>query len=348
MTDRKPPRRHTLAYEILGLIGISGAAAGGLFVILTQLAATIAEYYCFHSNVEMTEFDWLEVDRWIFSVGGIISVLVFSVLFLALLGDRMRYIRTLTGGIEALRTGKSFAPIRLEGNNELTELADAINYMAATQQILRERELALARQKEQFIRTLSHDIRTPLTSILAYTEYLAETEELPFPERKKHLQMMKKKAEQIRDLTGLLLDGDDRAPERFDNLHLLFAQLAAEFEEELEDRFTVQTDLSGCLSAAGALDVREMQRIFDNLCSNVQKYADPDAPVYLTVQMTGEGLRILQTNRIRSGERRESGYQLGIHSIRRIAQYYGGQVLVQQEGDSFSIGITLKDLQQKL
>ena len=342
MTDRKGPRRRKLAYEILGLIGISAVIAGILFWILSVTSATIAEHYCFYNDVVMDEFDWMAVDRWIFGASGVICAVVFSVIFLAMLGDRMRYIRKLTRGIDALRLGQADSPIPLEGKNELTELADAINYMATTQRQLREKEQALAREKEQLIRALSHDIRTPLTSILAYTEYLAQTEDVPAEEQKKHLQMMKKKAGQIRDLTGLLLDGSNRNPERFEDAHLLFAQLAAEFEEDLEERFAVTVDLSDCPSFSGAFDVQELRRIFDNLSSNVHKYADTETPVCLTISVA-EGLCIRQTNGIRAQASRQSGYQLGIHSIRRMAQNYGGQVQVEQTEEKFSITITFSD-----
>ena len=343
MTERRSPRRRRLAFEILGLIGISALAAAILFLILSWTATIIAENYCFYNNVEMDEFDWLAVDRWIFSLSGLLSAGCFSLLFLAMLGDRMAYIRKLTRGIDALRMGQAESTIPLEGNNELTELADAINYMAYTQQQLREKEQALAREKDLLIRSLSHDIRTPLTSILAYSEYLAGRSDISPEEQKKHLQMIGKKAQQIRDLTELLLDGSNRNLEHFADARLLFAQLAAEFEEDLEGRFCVNGDLADCPAFAGTFDVQELRRIFDNLSSNVQKYADPAQPVSLRVSVKDGSLQILQTNDIRTPEGPQTGYQLGINSIRRIAQHYGGTVSVGRTAEKFSIAVTLSD-----
>ncbi len=343
MTDRRITKGHKLAYEILGLIGISAIFALLLFLILSHTAAVIVESYCFDNDVVMTEFDWLEVDRWIFSLSAILSACGFSLLFLTLLSDRITYIRTLTEGIDALRMGHSGRVLPLEGKNELTQLADAINYMSATQQQLREKEQTLAREKEQFLRTLSHDIRTPLTSILAYSEYLAGENSIPQEEQKMHLQMIRKKAEQIRDLTGLLLDADKRNPEHFENAHLLMEQLAAEFEEGLEERFDVQTDLSGCPSFCGTFDVQELRRIFDNLSSNAQKYADPKQPVCLNICADSGGLCISQTNSISTNPSQADSSKLGINSIRRIAQNYGGQVSVRQDTKNYSITITLSD-----
>lgn len=343
MTKGRRIKHPKLAYEILGLTGLSALFAAILFLILTWTGTAIVESYCFHNDVVMTEFDWLEADRWIFSFSGIFSAVGFSLLFLILFGDRMTYIRTITEGIHALRLGQTDVSLPLEGRNELTQLADAINYMSATQQQLREKEQTLVREKEQFIRTLSHDIRTPLTSVLAYSEYLAAENEISPEEQKMHLQMIRKKAEQIRDLTQLLLDADKRNPEYFDDAKLLMEQLAAEFEEILEESFDIHTDMSGCSSFAGTFDVQELRRIFDNLSSNVQKYADPEQTVYLSIRADHAGLCIRQMNSILSENRQKDSYKLGINSIRRIAQNYNGRVDVAQDADNFAITIILSE-----
>jgi len=343
LTNNRHAKLHKLAYEILGLIGISALFSVILFLILSWTASAIVESYCFRNDLIMTEFDWLDVDRWILSASAILSACGFSFLFLMLLGDLITYIRTLTEGIHTLKQGQIGSLLPLEGRNELTQLAIAINDMSATQQLLRKKEQALAREKELFIRTLSHDIRTPLTSILAYSEYLAGANHITQEEQKVHLQTIRKKAEQIRDLTALLLDTGKRNPEYFDNAHLLMEQLAAEFEEDLEDRFTVHTDLSACPSFSGTFDVQELRRIFDNLSSNVQKYADPNQPVYLYVQVDKDGLCFLQENTISSAAGEQDSYKLGINSIRRIAQNYGGSASVRQNAEHFSITVTLSD-----
>lgn len=341
MTERKCAKRRRFAREILGLIGISALLALILFLVVTNIAVTIAEVYVFENGIDMTEFDWMEVDRTIFGIGGILSISLFCVLFLTMLGERLAYIRKITAGIDAMRLGEVNNPIPLEGNNELTELADAINYMSAARQEIVEKEKTLAQEKDQLIRTLSHDIRTPLTSILAYSEYLATEDNLSAEQRLKHLRMMQKKAEQIRDLTAILLDSSKRNPEYFENLQLLMEQLAAEFEEALEDDFTVAVDLSGCAHFSGAFDVQELRRIFDNLRSNVQKYADPAKPVCLTIRKETDGLVISQSNAVGSQAKQVDSYNLGISSIRRIAQHYNGTVSVAQNTENFEISIKL-------
>ena len=344
MIDKRSRKRGRLSREILSLIGISAFVSLILFLVVSTLANGVAETYCFDHDIVMTEFDWIELNRWIFGVSAFLACCTFSILFLSMLGDRIAYIRKITEGIDALHTPDQSLSIPLEGNNELTELASAINDMSSAQRQIREKEQALAREKEQVIRALSHDIRTPLTSILAYSDYLTTQEEITPKEQKSYMLLIRKKAEQIRDLTDVLLDGSRRNPERFEDGRLLLEQIIAEFGEELEDRFEVRCDLSGCPSFAGCFDVQELRRIFDNLSSNIQKYADPDKPVTLTIRIQNGALLIRQTNAALSQKPQSESYRIGLNSIRRIAQAYGGQVSVEQSRDQFAISITLAEI----
>ena len=340
MTDTKPRK---LAHEILGMIGLSAALCLILFLVLSGVATAIAEEYFFQHDIPMTEFDWIRLDRLICGASALLACVGFSVLFLCLIGDRIAYIRTITDRIRTLQDDGQAAAVPTEGNNELTALAQTVNTVSAARRQIRAREQALADEREQLIHALSHDIRTPLTSILAYTDYLQDAAVTP-DERQAYLALIRRKGEQIRDLTAVLLDGTRREAVHFADAGLLFAQMAAAFEEELADRFRVRTDLSACPAFAGCVDPAEMHRIFDNLISNVGKYADPAAAVVLEIAHSDRGLHIRQSNAVGGGTADPDSYGIGLRSIRRIAQHYGGQVSARREGDLFTIDITLTNL----
>ena len=333
-----------LSHELLGLalkcIGISLV----LFLVLSSIAARTAETYIFQHDIPMTEFDWMEVDQWIFGVSALLACGSFSVLFLVLLSDRITYIRKITEAIDKLHDPANTVSVPLEGSNELTALAAAINEMSEVRQQLRRKEQTLTEEKEQLVRSLSHDIRTPLTSILAYSDFLAQREEITLEEQKACLRLIQNKAEQIRDLTAVLLDGTKRNLELFADGKLLMEQIAAEFEEELEDPFPVITDLGHCSAFSARLDVQELRRIFDNLASNIRKYADPEKPVTLTIKVENGALQIRQTNHVLPQKGQAESYGIGLSSIRRIAQCYGGSVTAEEHNEEFCIQIILSDL----
>lgn len=338
MTDRKKKSRK-LSHEILGLLAASMGLALMLLQFLRLCATGVAESFLFARDIALTQAQWAQLNGWILHVSLLFCVGFFVVLFLALLGDRLAYIRTITQGIDALGSGALERPLPAEGNNELTRLAEAVNYLSATQQQVKQKEQALQQEREQLIRSLSHDIRTPLTSILSYAEYLSAGDASSEKSRE-YLDLIRRKAEQIRELTDVLLSGGVRNPEYFEDARLLMAQLAEEFSEALEDRFVLAIGLEKCPAFSGTFDVGEMRRIFDNLASNIQKYADPTVPVVLEISLEEQDLVIRQRNAVKATQKPEDSYGMGLKSIRRIAQGYRGTVAVETDS-SFSILVRL-------
>ena len=343
MTKPNGQKRHKLSGEILGVLTITFIIALFLFQLLRIAAGAIIDSVLFMQDIVLTEAQYMQADDWVFNLSLLVSVGFFVILFLFLLGERLSYIRDILEGIDALQKGQENHMVPVEGNNELTQLAKAVNYLSKTQREVKQREQALSEEKEQFIRGLSHDIRTPLTSIMAYSELLARQNDAAPEEQARYLNLIHTKAGQIKEMTDLLLDGSKRSPEYFENACLLMEQLAEEFESMLEDDFSVKTALT-CPAFSATFDVQELQRIFDNLISNVQKYAAPDKPILLTISAENEQLIIRQENAVRKLDAPAEGYQIGLKSIQRIAQNYGGRVEVQQDDAMFMIRILLSDI----
>lgn len=344
MTDRTSPKGRKLSHEILGLLAAALAVAFFLLEFLSLTALGISEHFLAVNNLSLTDEQYVTLDTWIFSLSLLVAVLFFVVLFLILLGQKLSYVKSLTRGVEALQTHRMDYELPLEGNNELTRLAETINYLSATQRAVQEKERALAQEKEQLIRTLSHDIRTPLTSILSYSEYLTQREDMDLQEVKDHLTLIQKKAGQIKELTDILLDGGKRNPEFFQDARLLLEQLADQVQEDLEEDFPVKIDLSRCPPFQGTFDVRELQRIFDNLVSNIQKYADPVRPVVFSAALEEGSLILRQKNAKGTRATPAESHQMGLNSIRRIAHSYGGTVEVREDEATFAITITLSEI----
>ena len=340
MINMKSNKRRKLSGEILGLLAVTLVLALILLQFLGIVARAMIDSFLFMRDIVLTEAQYVQLDDWVFHLSLLVSVAFFIILFLFLLGERLSYIREVLAGIDALRSGQEDYVVPLEGSNELTQLAEAVNYLSRTQREMKEQERMLNEEKEQFIRALSHDIRTPLTSIMAYSELLTGANTVDPQEQTRYLELIQHKAGQIKDMTDILLDGSKRNPEYFEDARLLIEQLTAEFEEMLEDGFSIEASLD-CPAFPGTFDVQELRRIFDNLVSNVQKYADPDRPVKISISLEGVQLLIRQENAVRERIAPADGYQIGLRSIQRIAQNYAGQVDVQKDDAAFAITITL-------
>lgn len=339
---KKYPKK--LSKEIMGCLLITAVIAlffGG-FLYLT--ANAIATTYLLENDILPTKGQLLTLQAWIRSISLLMAVLLFLALFLFLLGQKMAYLREIIQGVEALRTHRMDFTMPIEGNNELTELAESINFLSETERRLRQRETALRAEKEQLIRDLSHDIRTPLTAMLSYSDYLGQKETLEQEEMQEYIALIQRKGQQIKALTDRLLDSGSRNLEAIEDGKLLMEQLVGEWEEILEDTFPCIVDMKKCPTFRGSFDIQELRRIFDNLASNVEKYADRERPVELWVDAVDKRLRICQRNGIKADMVPVESNQIGLESIRRIVALYGGTVQVSIEQGIFSIQITLSEI----
>lgn len=336
-------KRRKLSVEILLLVGLCFALSLLLFFVVSTLAIALIEEYCFNHDIILDEFEWYSLDITVLGVGFAVSAVFFTVLFSVLFGERLAYICKITAGVEALRKGDYGKQVLLVGNNELTELAEAVNYLSESEKRIREKENLLNTEKEELIRTLSHDIRTPLTSIISYTELLSAKDILTAEEQREYLFLVRNKTAQIKELTDILLDGGQREPEVFEDARLLFEQLIDEFENELEENFKLDTNTLPLPPFSGSFDTRELRRIFDNLISNILKYAEPAQTVTLSVSKTDIGIVIRQSNHTAKDRTLSESYKMGLNSIRRIAHNYGGSVVVSDADGKFEITITLSN-----
>lgn len=337
-------RKSRLAREILGLFAATASISIFFFYFLSRMADSIVISYCEKNGIYFTEIQELVVDGWINNISFAASVVLFIVLFLFLIGQKLGYLREIIKGIEALRMHRMDHVIPVEGRNELTELAESINFLARTERELQLKEALMREEKEGLIRALSHDIRTPLTSILSFSEYMGEKENIEPKEIKEYADLMRQKAEQIKSLTDRLLDGGERILERFENGRFLMEQLADEWQADLEESFLCETDMKGCPQFSGEFDIQELRRIFDNLASNIKKYADPEKPVSLKIYEKEKRLLIEQKNKRRKIISGIESSGIGLESVRKIAEQYGGSIKVEENEEEFSIEIVLIEI----
>lgn len=332
--------RKKLTHEILGLFGATAVISVFFYGFLNMTAMSIVEAYILEENLILNESQEWMMDSWIPSLSFVIAALLFIFMFLFLMGQRLNYIRVLISGIEALRTHRMDYEIPIEWNNELTELAESINYLARTEKELQVKENLLREEREGFIRAISHDIRTPLTVIKGYSEYMQNKETISEEEIRLYADLIEQKAKRLKDMTDRLLDGG-RMLEKIEDGRFLMEQLVSEWEMMLEDKFRCEIDFSKCPSFSGEFDIQELRRVFDNLASNVKKYADPEKEVLLKIFKTDHNLVIEQQNSIRAESGLVESNGIGIESIRQIIEKYHGTINVEQSSEFFRITLQI-------
>ncbi len=344
-TTQRSGNRRKLYFEILKDLAAALVVAAFTFFFLYYSSHSIVENYITHRGIPLTDVQMSLLDTWLKSLCIAAASIIFICMFLVLLGRRLEYINQITAGVEKLRERQMNFYIEPEGNDELTELAESINFLSSSQRRLMRREQELKDEREEFIRSLSHDIRTPLTSILSYSELLAEKEDLGKEETQNYIALVRSKSEQMKRLISQLSGQSNAVVEKIDDIGLLMRQLTFEWEELLDENFDCHVDLSHCGNFPCAVDTSSLCRIIDNLASNVQKYADPSEAVQLTVSTKGHLLLIRQENKVAkpviSKNPAPESSLIGLVNVKRIAEASGGHVNVSADDCSFLIDIAI-------
>lgn len=323
------------------LLAVSIVISVFLFAFLNNTAYSIGYRYLEHAGKLGNEYVLHVLGIWVQGICLLASAVFFVAVFLFLLGQKLLYLQEIISGIEALRTHRMDYRIPVEGDNEFTELARSINFLSQTEQELIRKESALTAEREQFIRSIAHDIRTPLTSVLSYSELLASKKDRTAEEIDTYIDLTLRKGLQMKALMERLLENNVRQAEYFENGQLLLQQVVDDWEGVLSEDFPIKIDWSNCSDFSGYFDIQEVFRVFDNLLSNIKKYADEKSPVLLRLSVKDGRLTLEQSNAIRSDCPEVESHQLGLATIRHIVSQYGGTVVWQCGEGQFKITIEI-------
>lgn len=245
LTNENGRKTKRLSREILGLLLITAVIALFFWGFLYLTANSISETYFTERNLQPSEGQWLTLRAWIRSVSLLSTVILFLVLFLFLLGQKLAYLREIIQGVDALRTHRLEDTIPLREANELTELAEHINFLSETERRLRQQEMALQAERERMIRDLSHDIRTPLTAILSYSDYMSRKDGYTDAELREYFSLVRKKAAQMKDMTDRLLEGSKRNVEPVENGMQLMDVAKRTWSDEILEGLGIEKRLLG-------------------------------------------------------------------------------------------------------
>lgn len=288
-----------------------------------------------------------------------VAFIFFIAGFMILTKNKMDYIQELSNTVRIISTGnlKYTAPVK--GNDELTYLAKSINVMAKDIDMKIEEERRLEKTKQDLITNVSHDLRTPLTSIIGYLG-LATSDNLTDKQRNDYINIAYSKSERLKELITELFEYTKlQSPENTKeltpvNIRELLDQLVEEMipmaEESglhIEKRF-VKKDI--ILLA----DVTQIVRVFENLIGNAIKYSykkepillnlydtDKDGYVKITVENSIEGItddeiekmfeRFYRLEKSRSSETGGSG--LGLAISESIVAIHKGKIYAEKKNE---------------
>ena len=189
-------------------------------------------------------------------------------------------------GTREMRSGNTAYRIPEAKCEDMKALCADINDMAKGIDASVAAKVKAERLKSELITNVSHDLKTPITSIINYTELLSNMEELP-EEARDYVAIIAKKSERLKKLTQDLFDiskvqsGNEEVLLETLDVALLLHQTMGEHDNEIRTSglpFCVEAPKELYISADG----RKMSRVVGNLISNILKYAMKGTRVFVT------------------------------------------------------------------
>ena len=258
-----------------------------------------------------------------------------------------RSVQTLSRQVRQVSRGDLGMQITPQTSDEIGQLALDVDAMRLSIIDKLQREEEAWKANSQLITAISHDVRTPLTALLGYLEIVSD-ESLSPDERSAYLEICKNNALRLKGLTDELFGfflvfgkpQPDQKPEEFD-AGMLLEQVLLEHEMDLTQRgFHVETSTDP-ITGSLQVDLGHFRRIFDNLFSNVRKYADPSCPVTITCRCDREELTVTICNRIRQDANRVESNRIGLQTCHKLVAAMGGEFNQSRTKETFTVDVLL-------
>lgn len=297
---------------------------------------------------------------WIIQLLFVVTYLLVTVLFIFYSFHVRKPLHEITKGASEFANGNLSYQIPVDSENELGYLAKNLNYMA--DKLNRNGEY-----QRQFISNISHDFRSPLTSIKGYVEAMIDGT-IPVEMQEKYLKIISYEAERLEKLTrGLLTLNELDIQKRMLNIqsfdiNQVIKSTAASFEGTCTTRqILLELVLSGKELYARA-DIGQIQQVLYNLLSNAIKFSpdhstitiettEKNDKIFVSVKDHGIGIPKSSINKIwerfykidRSRGKDQKGTGLGLAIVKEIISAHGQHInVISTEGVGTEFIFTLE------
>lgn len=227
---------------------------------------------------------------------------------------------------------------------EIRQHADNLNNIGAGMSNAVEERMKSERLKTELITNVSHDIKTPLTSIVNYIDLLKK-EPIENETVSGYIEVLDRQSLRLKKLTEDLLEASKAST---GNMTVCFArtdlvelinQSVGEYAERFEENQLVTVFHTNKEQAAVSADGRLMWRVFDNLLNNICKYSQPNTRVYIHIEADDQQTRTTIMN--------ISRYQLNIPSGELMERFVRGDISRTTDGSGLGLSIakSLTELQ---
>lgn len=275
-----------------------------------------------------------------------VGFFTFLGIILFFIQKKLAYIAQMERELAILGGGDLTYPLSIEGNDELTSLAEEVERMRIALLDRQETERRALEANRDLVTAMSHDLRTPLTVLTGYLEILNLDKRLA-PDQKQYIESASQKAVHIKKLSDKLFEHflvfqkyEDIVEWESVNAVEFWAHFVEESLFDLESRgFHVRRELEEIMGTL-TIDVELMRRVFNNLISNVEKYADPEREILVSTVRIGGTLEITMKNGCLEEVALVESSGLGLATCEKIIALHNGTIF-WEKAEAFKVVIAL-------
>lgn len=270
---------------------------------------------------------------------------LFLILVLRGIRKKMDYILQLKDEIDILEGGSLDYSITIKGKDELTALAYGLENMRKSFASLIDEENRMVQENQRIVTEMSHDLRTPVTSIILYTEILKKGSCKSQSQEREYIEKIAQKARRMKQITDHLFEysltaGEKKVemeePELYEVLFYdLFSEACSYLKQEgFQVRFQVEW-----MEKKLQISTEYLLRIMDNITTNLAKYADPAQAIVISSAKDGQMAGFTFENHIKQPREKTESTGIGIQSIRNMTAQMGGRCLAEEEENIFRLTV---------
>ncbi|NFM18361.1 HAMP domain-containing histidine kinase [Clostridium sporogenes] len=290
-------------------------------------------------------------------IASIITILYIALL-IRYLFKKADYLNEILKATKEITCGNLDYIIKEHKGDILGKISHNINNMKEGYKRSLEEQVKSERLKTELITNVSHDLKTPLTSIINYIDLLKK-EDLSKDEVNAYISVLDRKSERLKFLIEDLFEASKMSSgsielniERIDVTALL-KQALGEFQQKIK-KSSLQLKFKCNNKAYANLDGKKTWRVFENLINNIIKYSEPNTRVYIDLIQTDTKIIITMKNishyemnftsdeifeRFKRGDksRNTEGSGLGLAIAKSIVELQGGNLNINIDGDLFKV-----------
>lgn len=274
--------------------------------------------------------------------------------------SKMGYLNRIMKDTKDIAEGRLNRDVKVKGKSPLAAHAENLNHLREGVRTSMHEQAKSERLKTELITNVSHDLRTPLTSIITYTDLL-KNPDITDEERKQYIQILDKKSDRLKVLIEDLFEVSKMASGNIElhrsrvDITQLVQQAVGEHEEDLcKARLDLRMSMPNDPIYA-YVDGQKWWRLIDNLIVNVLKYALEGTRVYVTLKRTANGDAEFTVKNVAKYEisenadelferfkradasRHTEGSGLGLAIAQSIVDLHGARMSIDVDGDLFKV-----------